>query len=109
MWGDFDDGTSIWIQQNQPVQLTQSPWPFQSPSQTPVWILVPGYSPNDLIPPPLHPSASERKRAEDHARASAMASTALHGVQPRNSHHRSLRGYADAPRRPCYRGARGGR
>ena len=38
--------------------------------------------------------------------AAKLASDSLHGVQPRNAHHRSLRGYSDAPRRPVYRGAR---
>jgi hypothetical protein len=38
--------------------------------------------------------------------AAQMASDSLHGVQPRNAHHRSLRGFSDAPRRPVYRGSR---
>ena len=38
--------------------------------------------------------------------AAQLASDSLHGVQPRNNHHRSLRGFSDAPRRPVYRGSR---
>ncbi len=95
---------------------TLTPWSNQQTTQTainaPTWL--PSQSLGNPVnnyqwTPPPGPSASERKAAESRARASAMAADALHGVQPRNNHHRSLRGFSDAPRRPVYRGSRGGR
>ena len=99
----FED-QQFWPDQNSQTSTTDlwgRPYPLDSQTtSTPAWF---------VIPAAVGPSAAERKAIESHQRASAMASAALHGVQPRNTHHRSLRGYADAPRRPCYRAPRGGR
>ncbi len=95
---------------------SRSPWLAQFPTQTTV-VVAPTWLPSQsygnayewVHAPPPGPSAAERKAAESRARASSMASDALHGIQPRNNHHRTLRGFSDAPRRPVYRGSRGGR
>lgn len=56
----------------------------------------------------LSESAKQARVQAEHSRKAAAhaASEARTLPQPRNTHHRSLRGYADAPRRPCYRGSR---
>ena len=101
MYGEFWSTNPFDSQFQRSVWTVPTMAEWQNQQTQPTWISV--------DPSSTGPTPAEAKALASRARAASMASDSLHGVQPRNSHHRSLRGYADAPRRPCYRGARGGR